>query len=83
MVIFQALVGCHDIVILGKCPIKWRQCPGMTLAVDWDNNHQCKYTVILPDAEWILLGEYSGHVVEYRSELFEPKYLGLICTPAV
>ena len=26
----------HDIFILGKSPIKWRQCPNMTLAVDWD-----------------------------------------------
>ena len=34
--IFQALVGCHDILILGKSPIKWRQRPDMTLAVDWD-----------------------------------------------
>ena len=25
VVIFQALVGCHDILILGKSPIKWRQ----------------------------------------------------------
>ena len=37
--IFQALVGCHDILILGKSPIKWRQHPGMTLAVDWDVKH--------------------------------------------
>ena len=22
--------------MLGKSPIKWRQCPGMTIAVDWD-----------------------------------------------
>ena len=37
--IFQALVGCHDILILGKCPIMWRQRPDMTLAVDWDVKH--------------------------------------------
>ena len=30
--IFQALVGC-------KSPIKWRQHPDMTLAVDWDVKH--------------------------------------------
>ena len=36
MVIFQALVGCYDVLILGKSPIKWRQCPDMTLVVDWD-----------------------------------------------
>ena len=38
MVTFEALVGCHDILILGKSPIKWRQRPDMTLAVDWDVN---------------------------------------------
>ena len=37
--IFQALVGCHDILILGKSPIKWRQRPDMTLAVDSDVKH--------------------------------------------
>ena len=44
MVIFQALVGCHDILILGKSPIKWRQRPDMTVAVDWDVQHQFKQT---------------------------------------
>ena len=34
MVIFQALVGCHGILILGKSPIKLRQRPD--IAVDWD-----------------------------------------------
>ena len=40
MVIFEALVGCHDILILVKSLIKWRQRPDMTLAVDWDVKHQ-------------------------------------------
>ena len=40
----EALVGCHDILILGKSPIKWRQRPDMTLAVDWDVKHQLKQT---------------------------------------
>ena len=44
MVIFKALVGCHDILILGKSPIKRRQRPDMTLAVDWDVKHQFKQT---------------------------------------
>ena len=44
MVIFQAFVGCHAILILGKSPIKWRQRPDMTLAVDWDVKHQFKQT---------------------------------------
>ena len=49
VVIFQALVGCHDILILGKSPIKWRQRPDMTLAVDWDVKHQLKQTNKHPD----------------------------------
>ena len=27
ILIFQALVGCDDILILGKSPVKWRQHP--------------------------------------------------------
>ena len=33
VVIFEALFGCHDVLILGKSPIKGRQCPDMTTAV--------------------------------------------------
>ena len=44
MVIIQALVGSHDILILGKSPIEWRQGPDMTLAVDWDVKHQFRQT---------------------------------------
>ena len=44
MVIFKAFVVCHDILNLGKSPIKWRQRPDMTLAVDWDVKHQFKQT---------------------------------------
>ena len=39
-----SLFGCHDILILGKSPIKWSQRPDMTLAVDWDVTHQFKQT---------------------------------------
>ena len=44
VVISKALVGCHNILILGKSPIKWRQHPDMTLAVDWDVKNQFKQT---------------------------------------
>ena len=27
-------VGCHDILMLGRSPMKWRQRPDMTIAVD-------------------------------------------------
>ena len=29
---------CHDILILGKSSIKWRQRPDMAIAVDWNVN---------------------------------------------
>ena len=38
--IYEAHFACHDIVMLGKSPIKWRQRPDMTIAVDWDVNHE-------------------------------------------
>ena len=36
--------GRHDVLLLGKSPIKWRQHPDMTLAVDCDVKHQFKHT---------------------------------------
>ena len=42
MIIFEALFGCHDVLIFGTCPIKWWQRPDMTIAVDWDVKHQFK-----------------------------------------
>ena len=42
--IFEAHFECHDILMLGKSPIKWRQRPDMTIAVDWDVKHQFKQT---------------------------------------
>ena len=38
---FEAHFVCHDILILGKSPIKH---PDMTIAVDWDVKHQIKQT---------------------------------------
>ena len=35
---FKILFGCHDVLILGKSSIKWRQRPDITIAVDWDIN---------------------------------------------
>ena len=34
--------GCHDILMLGRSPIKWRQRPDMTIAVDWEAKPQIK-----------------------------------------
>ena len=42
--IYEAHFECHDILMLGESPIKWRQCPEMTIAVDWDVKHQFKQT---------------------------------------
>ena len=33
---------CHDILMLGKSPTKWRQRLDMTIAVDWDVKRQFK-----------------------------------------
>ena len=55
MVIFHALVGCHDILILGKSLVKWRQRPNMTLAVDWDVQHQFNQTNIIERTVYICL----------------------------
>ena len=37
---FEALFGCHDVLILGKSPIKLRHRPDMTMAVDFDVKHR-------------------------------------------
>ena len=42
--IYEAHFECHDILMLGKSPIKWRQRPDMTIAVDWDVKHQFNQT---------------------------------------
>ena len=42
--IYEAHFECQDILMLGKSRIKWRQCPNMTIAVDWDIKHQFKET---------------------------------------
>ena len=42
--ILEAPLGCHDNLILGKSPIKWRRCPDMTIDVDWDAKAQLKQT---------------------------------------
>ena len=45
--IYEAHFECHDILMLpGKSPIKWRQRPDMTLAVDWDVKYQFKQTIL-------------------------------------
>ena len=44
VVIFGVILGCHDVLILGISPIKWRQRPDMTIAVGWDAKHQLKQT---------------------------------------
>ena len=38
--IYEAHFECHDILMLGKNPIKWRHRPDMTIAVDWDVKHR-------------------------------------------
>ena len=42
--IYKAHFVCHEILMLGKSPIKWKQSPDITIAVDWDVKHQFKHT---------------------------------------
>ena len=44
MVIFEALVGCHDVPIMVKSPIKMMQRPDIIESVDRDIKHQFKQT---------------------------------------
>ena len=44
MVIFEALCGCHDVLILGKGPVKRRQRPDMVMVVEYDIQHLFKQT---------------------------------------
>ena len=41
---YEAHLECHDILMLGKSPMKWRQRPDMTIAVNRDVKHQLKQT---------------------------------------
>ena len=42
MAMFQAHFGCNDILKFGRSPLKWKQRPDITIAVDWDANSQLK-----------------------------------------
>ena len=42
--IYEAHYEYRDILLTCKSPIKWRQRPDMTIAVDWDVKHQFKQT---------------------------------------
>ena len=63
VVIFEALFGCHDIPILGKSPIKWRQHSNMTIAVDWDVKRQFKQQTEDDQSDQMLkVAKYIGHL---------------------
>ena len=57
MVIFKALLGHHDTLILGKSPFKWRQLPKVTIAVNCDIKHQFKQMSRLMVKPTICIGE--------------------------
>ena len=46
VIFYEANFECHDILMLGKSSIKWRQRPDMTIAIDLDVKHQFKQTKI-------------------------------------
>ena len=57
---------CHDILILGKSPIKWRQHPDMTIAVDWDVKHQFKQIIHLIKLSLYYLIQSFFHIGQER-----------------
>ena len=67
--IYEAHFECHVTLMLGKSPIKWRQRPDMTFAVDWDVKHQLKKkkkqkkTFIISDKTFKVKG--VGSVMDY------------------
>ena len=48
VLIFSAHFVCHDILMLGTSPIKWRQRPDTTIAVDLDVKHHFKQNKSVP-----------------------------------
>ena len=60
----KALFGCHDILLLGTSPIKWRQRPDMTIGVDWEVKHQFKQI----NSQRVI----SSHLKGRRSSTSEP-----------
>ena len=56
--------------MLGKSPIKWRQCPDMTIAVDWDVEHHFKTL------------DSQGHqclMIEYKTGATDSGFVSLLC----
>ena len=54
--------------MLAKSPIKWRQRPHMTIAVDWDVKHQFKQISQLCDLEVIdfkIMVKFSNNLTFY------------------
>ena len=50
--------------MLGKKPLKWRQRPDMTIAVDWDVKHKFKQTnsfrEIKNDMKYLMILNFSN-----------------------
>ena len=53
--IFSSAFECHNfLMLLGRSTTKWKQCPDMTIAVDWDAEPQIKQTVFPGQAKNLL-----------------------------
>ena len=68
--------------MLGRIPIKWRQCPDMTIDVDWDAKSQIKQTNSSTCKLFLLVGgdateafEDVGHSTDAR-ELMKDYVIG-------
>ena len=57
---YEAHFECHDTLMLSKSPIKWRQCPDMTIAVDWGVKHNFKQTNKYYSAIYCITFEIRG-----------------------
>ena len=68
---FHANFGCHhDILMLSRSTIKWRQCPDVTIALDWDAKPQLKNK----QAKFHLLYTYTFHCLYMSRDARKPVF---------
>ena len=69
--IYDAHFECHDILMLRKSPIKWRQRPDMTIAVDLDLKHHLKQTnsLLVLETEHFQQNLFDICLIQYTLEI--------------
>ena len=68
----EAHFECHAILMLGKSPLKWRQRPDMTIAVDWVK-HQFKQTNKQTNKKLLIFKNEKNAMFEMFSVSFHEK----------